>query len=89
MLGGRCRRVLSKHDDLILGLGEFPASEDEQVRSNSCAGVVTDVAAFFPLHGLCVPDHEVVAVIFLGIGKRISFDPRVEGPTTKQEDFTG
>ena len=55
LLGGRRRQVLSKHYDLILGLGEFPASEDEQVGSNSCAGVpvalrrrVTDVAAFFP-----------------------------------------
>ena len=60
----------SEDDDLVDGLGELPAAEDEEVRSDGRRGVavplrrwIADVLAVFPLHFFGTPYLKVFALL--------------------------
>jgi hypothetical protein len=69
------RGAFTENDNLILSFGVLPASEDEQVRSNSCTsmtkprvGRLSHVLSTSPGHAVSRPDHEIITFIRSGVG---------------------
>ena len=84
------RCALTQDNDLILSLGELPASEDKQVRSDGCTsmaeprvGRLTHVLSTSPGHAISRPDHEIITFIRSGVGLMLVTGSRSFGPSAE------
>lgn len=82
--------AFTQDNDLILSLGELPASEDKQVRSDGCTsmaeprvGRLAHVLSTSPGHAVSRPDHEIITFIRSGVGLMLVTGSRSFGPSAE------